>query len=189
MPKPNQTYLYLNRQQRIHHRAASSNQCYNVARVTAQRAVKSSEALFKEALDELLLQDVQTLYRQTVDLAQKQDKGHPLPDEILQFWIRSEALQQTIKVMGHANRCGKSLFGELEDRKSLGQVRVLFMQADKLASIEESLAELNREMLCDSSPTTPAGLNSYVGQMQFFAVVTFLAILISLLVEKQQNSR
>lgn len=187
MPKPSQTYLYLNRQQRIHHRAASSNQRYNVARVTAHRAFQPSEALFEEALSELLLQDVQTLHRQTLDLANRQDQGYPLPDVLLQSWVNSETLQQTIKVMSHATRCGKSIFDELQDRKTLGQVRALFMHADKLAAVEETFAKLSHEMPLDSNPATPAGPNSYAGQLQLFALATFLAILISLLVERQRR--
>lgn len=189
MPKPNQTYLYLNRRQRIHHRAARSNQRYNVARVTAHRAYHSSEALFKEALGELLLEDVQTLHRQTLDLAQRQDQGNPLPDDLLQDWMQSEVLQQTVKVMSHATRCRKSIFDKFEDRKTLGQVRVLFIQAEKLASAEEALAKLTSEKPLDANPTTPADLNSYAGQLQLFAMATFLAILISLLLEKQQRGR
>lgn len=189
MPKPNQTYLYLNRRQRIHHRAARNNQRYNVARVTAHRAYHSSEALFEEALGELLLEDVQTLHRQTLDLAQRQYQGDPLSNDLLQDWMKSEVLQQTVKVMSHASRCRNSMFDKFKDRKTHGQVRVLFIQAEKLASAEEALAKLTSEKPLDSNPRTPAELNSYAGQLQLFAMTTFLAILISLLLERQRRGR
>lgn len=189
MPKPHQTYLYLNRRQRIHHRAARSNLRYNIARVTAQQASLSSEALFENALENLQDHDLQPFQRQTVELAHRQSQGMPLPESLLKNWIQSEDLQRIMSVVSHAVRCDKQIRQAFEDRRTQSRVRALFIQAKKVAQTEEILANATREVRISGDQGKAPELSSYAGQLQFLAMATLIAILISLAHEWRQRKR
>lgn len=187
MAKPRQTYLYLNRKQRIPHRASISQQRYNMARVTAQRACQDSEKLFEETLSNLLARDLSPIQRHTVELTIQLGKEEFIPLSSLHTWIESDELQEVVLAISHASRCGRLVILEQTDERNIGRLRTILVMIKNYDDLERTMAKLSKEVSIATSTHKANVPDQSAAPLYVLPLLTIIAALLSQLIRWQKD--